>query len=182
MNARPRITGREEMARRRTSARGAYPSRASREANWAFRADDDAVLDALVSGRHAAACASTSARRRMHNCPCSPRREAGPAAERTQVLILPGIMGSKLGGGGRRGNSGVLWMDPLQISRASGRADIARRTGAARGRVLLFSYARLKLQLRIDGRDAHFHFYDWRLGLDEVGAQLASRIAAEGAR
>jgi len=46
--------------------------------------------------------------------------------------------------------------------------------------VLLFSYARLKLQLRIDGRDAHFHFYDWRLGLDEVGAQLASRIAAEG--
>ena len=44
--------------------------------------------------------------------------------------------------------------------------------------VLLFTYAKLKLQLRIHGYDASFHPYDWRLGLDELGAQLASRIAA----
>jgi pimeloyl-ACP methyl ester carboxylesterase len=46
--------------------------------------------------------------------------------------------------------------------------------------VLLFTYARLKLELRLCGRDAHFHAYDWRLGLDELGAQLAARIAADG--
>ena len=43
--------------------------------------------------------------------------------------------------------------------------------------MLLFSYARLKLQLQIDGCDARFHPYDWRLGLDELGATLAARIA-----
>jgi pimeloyl-ACP methyl ester carboxylesterase len=45
--------------------------------------------------------------------------------------------------------------------------------------VLLFSYARLKLQLRICGCDASFFSYDWRLGLDELGARLAARIASE---
>jgi pimeloyl-ACP methyl ester carboxylesterase len=29
------------------------------------------------------------------------------------------------------------------------------------------------------GRDVRFHPYDWRLGLDELGAQLAARITAE---
>jgi pimeloyl-ACP methyl ester carboxylesterase len=170
------------MARRRTSARGAYPSRASREANWAFRADDDAVLDALVSGRHARSLREyfgAPAYAQLSVLAAAASRARPPSGPK--VLILPGIMGSKLGGGGRRGNSSVLWMDPLQISagRLAALTLPAGRALRAVG-VLLFSYARLKLQLRIDGRDAHFHFYDWRLGLDEVGAQLASRIAAEG--
>ena len=44
--------------------------------------------------------------------------------------------------------------------------------------VLLFSYARLKLQLAIEGFDARFFAYDWRLGIDELGAALAAAIAA----
>ena len=46
--------------------------------------------------------------------------------------------------------------------------------------VLLFSYAKLKLQLAIEGFDARFHAYDWRLGIDALGAALAAAIAAAG--
>jgi pimeloyl-ACP methyl ester carboxylesterase len=45
--------------------------------------------------------------------------------------------------------------------------------------VLLFSYARLKLKLQVDGCNVDFYSYDWRLGLDALGAQLAARIAAD---
>jgi pimeloyl-ACP methyl ester carboxylesterase len=46
--------------------------------------------------------------------------------------------------------------------------------------VLLFSYAKLRLQLQIDGFDVSFHPYDWRLGLEELGTDLAARVAAGG--
>ncbi len=117
-----------------------------------------------------------------------PERHRGPA-----VLILPGIMGSKLGGrmprigtNPRAGTSqrsrapAVLWIDPLQI--AAGRlAALALPSGnplRPMG-VLLFSYAKLKLQLEISGCDVRFHPYDWRLGLEELGAQLAARITQD---
>ena len=98
-------------------------------------------------------------------------------------------MGSKLGGrprrpaGAKRRSAAyeVLWIDPLQI--AAGRLTALalpskvpiRPTG-----VLLFSYARLKLELEIEGCDVDFHSYDWRLGVDELGARLAARIRADG--
>lgn len=178
-------------------------SRSVNSADWAFHADDDAVLDALVSGRHAqslreyfgaAAYAELSA---LAAAARRAKRGHGP-----RILILPGIMGSKIGGpiaagtarGGRRARAGdraptsrranaapVLWVDPLQI--AAGRLTALKlpqgRALRAVG-VLLFSYARLKLQLELAGHDARFHPYDWRLGLDQLGAQLAARIVAEG--
>ena len=75
----------------------------------------------------------------------------------------------------------MLWVDPLQIS--AGRLTALKLPSGKSLRavgVLLFSYARLKLQLEISGRDARFHSYDWRLGLDVLGAELAARITAEG--
>ncbi len=42
--------------------------------------------------------------------------------------------------------------------------------------VVLFTYLRLKLQLRIAGFAPAFHDYDWRLGIDEA------RARARGAR
>jgi hypothetical protein len=98
-----------------------------------------------------------------------------PKPSGPRVLVLPGIMGSKIG----RGVSGVLWIDPLQVT-AGHLADLSLPKGGdlrAMG-VLLFNYTKLKLQLRIHGYDASFHSYDWRLGLDELGAGLAARIAA----
>ena len=69
----------------------------------------------------------------------------------------------------------MLWIDPASI--AGGRlTDLAlpsRRTIRPRG-VLLSSYARLKLKLAIEGLDARFFAYDWRLGIDEIGAALAA--------
>ena len=96
-------------------------------------------------------------------------------SRKRRVLILPGIMGSKLGLA-----SEVLWIDPLQIS--DGRLTALTLPSGlaikAMG-VLLFSYARLKLKLLIDGCDADFHPYDWRRGIDELGMELAARIVAE---
>jgi len=133
---------------------------------------------------------------------------AGTAGGGPRVLILPGIMGSKLGaasGASLPGDSSrrartrdaqardavadesrtgdarsMLWIDPGQIG-AEGLLGLALPGGRAlqpRG-VLMFYYARLLLSLRADGCDADCHPYDWRLGLDELGAALAHRIAAE---
>ena len=48
--------------------------------------------------------------------------------------------------------------------------------------VVLFTYLRLKLHLRIAGFAPVFHDYDWRLGIDELGRGLAERLRAEPGR
>jgi hypothetical protein len=165
------------------SPRSAPSPRSAEGTDWAFHADDDAVFDALASGRHA-----QSLREYFGRTDYAALSELAAAAGRARqargprVLILPGIMGSKLGGAMRRGaRPKVLWIDPVQI--AAGRLTAlqlpAGKALHAIG-VLLFSYARLTLRLRIAGRDVQFHSYDWRLGLDELGAQLAARIVAHG--
>jgi pimeloyl-ACP methyl ester carboxylesterase len=171
------------MATRRPAARQTPASRSVQNADWAFHAGDREVLDALVSGRHAQSL------REYFGAPAYAQLSVLAAAAKEakprrgpKVLILPGIMGSKIGDApGRRASPKVLWIDPLQI--AAGRLtalSLPSGKGLCAVGVLLFSYAKLKLQLAIDGREAHFHAYDWRLGLDELGAQLAARIAADG--
>ena len=165
------------MAKRRPATRQTAASRSVQNADWAFHADDDAVLDALVSGRHAQSL------REYFGAPAYAQLSALAAAAKKakrprgpKVLILPGIMGSKIGAAAK-----VLWIDPLEI--AAGRLtslSLPSGKGLQAVGVLLFAYAKLKLRLAIGGRDAHFHAYDWRLGLEELGAQLAARIAADG--
>lgn len=139
------------------------------------------MLDALVSGRHAESLREyfgAPAYAELSLLAAAANRARQPRG--AKVLILPGIMGSKIGGPIRSAKPEVLWVDPLQIS--AGRLTALRLPSGKSLRavgVLLFAYARLKLQLRIGGRDARFHSYDWRLGLDVLGAQLADRIAAE---
>jgi pimeloyl-ACP methyl ester carboxylesterase len=148
--------------------------------DWPFRAGDAAVFKALASGAHAAslrayfgavnyaelARLATARRRKL-------RRGA-------QVLILPGIMGSKLGTASQRRKSDqMVWFDPATIG-AGGLIDLALPEGRRLGPrgVQLFGYARLLLELRQQGFDATLHSYDWRLGLEELGQLLAARIAA----
>jgi Alpha/beta hydrolase family len=177
------------MAKRRPAARLASRPLSAKNADWAFHADDDDVLDALASGRQ------MESLREYFGAPAYAELSVLAAAEKKakkprgpRVLILPGIMGSKLGlpvrdaGAKHRGRaSEVLWIDPLQI--AAGRLTaLALPFGKpvqAMG-VLLFSYAKLKLQLQIAGCDVSFSCYDWRLGLDELGAKLAAGIARDG--
>ncbi|MCK7508695.1 MAG: alpha/beta fold hydrolase [Desulfobacterales bacterium] len=99
------------------------------------------------------------------------------------MLILPGIMGSKLG---KRRHfplpDDLVWFDPADI--AVGKiADLALDSGERReplGVMLLF-YLKLKLRLEIAGYDADFFPFDWRQGLDRLGADLAASIREEKA-
>jgi pimeloyl-ACP methyl ester carboxylesterase len=150
---------------------------------WAFRADQHAVLEALRDGTHRAAL-----REYFGAEPYAELRRLAPLAARsarrsaTPVLIVPGIMGSRLGGPVRRGKAArVLWIDPRSIA-AGGVRDLSLPCGRPLEPmgVLLYSYARLLLELRIAGFDASLHAYDWRLGLDDLGAALAARIRAGG--
>jgi pimeloyl-ACP methyl ester carboxylesterase len=184
------------MAKRRPATRQTSASRSVQSADWAFHADDDAVLDALVSGRHAQSLREyfgTPAYAQLSVLAAAAKRAKKPRGPK--VLILPGIMGSKIGAATRdaAGSAGarsgarhrgafprVLWIDPLQIAagRLTALALPSGRALCAVG-VLLFSYAKLKLELELGGREARFHAYDWRLGLDELGAQLAASIVAD---
>jgi pimeloyl-ACP methyl ester carboxylesterase len=176
------------MAERRNAPEIAAASLSARNADWAFHAGDAEVFDALARGRHAASL------REYFGAPAYAELSAMAAAEKKmkkprgpRVLILPGIMGSKLGGAlqrtgakTRRRAPQVLWIDPLQI--AAGRLTaLTLPSGQALKAmgVLLFSYARLRLQLRLCGCDAGFFPYDWRLGLDELGKRLAARIESD---
>ncbi len=98
-----------------------------------------------------------------------------------KVLILPGIMGSKLGTRRKLVGHDTLWIDPIDIAR--GRlTDLAlpdRKRILALG-VMLFAYLKLKLRLRIAGFDAEFHPFDWRQSLDSLGKQLLERVKKEG--
>ncbi len=99
-----------------------------------------------------------------------------------RVLILPGLMGSRLGA--RRGllPPDIIWFDPVDV--AQGRlAELALPEGDRRIQavgVFLFVYLGLKLRLRIAGYDADFAPYDWRRSLKTLGRELADRIRKEG--
>jgi pimeloyl-ACP methyl ester carboxylesterase len=163
--------------RSRHGAPGLIP--AVSDPDWAFHADDGAVLEALADGTHAASLRAyfgAAGYAQLGLLAADGRRKLrhGP-----QILILPGIMGSKLGTASRRRNAGgMVWFDPAAIA-TGGLRDLALPEGrrlVPRG-VLLFAYARLQLRLRQQGFDAVLHAYDWRLGLDELGRTLAARIA-----
>src|SRR6185503_1985383 len=80
-----------------------------------------------------------------------------------RALILPGIMGSRLGTRGKLLDD-VIWIDPIDIA-AGNLPELALRGKASRIEplgVVLFAYLKLKLLLKMDGIDADFHAYDWR--------------------
>lgn len=160
--------------------------------HWAFQASDAAIRRALETGDHAdslreyfgldaytdlSALAEQAAWVRSQR---SRRRGAAPAP---RVLILPGIMGSKIGRLRTQSSpASILWIDPLRI--AAGQLTRLALPGGARLAplgVMLFTYLKLKLMLDIGGCDAVFHAYDWRLDLNELGAQLAACLERESA-
>ncbi|HTY95009.1 MAG TPA: hypothetical protein VMC02_14040 [Steroidobacteraceae bacterium] len=106
---------------------------------------------------------------------------ARPGASRPRVLLVPGIMGSQLGFDRVAPlPPDLLWVDPADI--IAGRLRALRVDAAAPLRtmgVVLFSYLRLRLHLVARGFDVTCVDYDWRLGVDVLGRQLAQRIEAE---
>lgn len=111
-------------------------------------------------------------------------QSAAVPADAPRVFIVPGIMGSQLGRVRRAPlPNDILWLDPVDIS--IGNLELLQLPGKAQivslG-VVLFTYLRLKLHLRIAGFAPVFHDYDWRLGVDELGRGLAARLRAESGR
>ena len=107
-------------------------------------------------------------------------RTAGVSDSAPRVLIVPGIMGSQLGlARDAPLPNDIVWLDPLDIQH--GRLAALRMSAAAPivplG-VVLFSYLRLKLHLRVAGFAVEFHDYDWRLSILESGRALGERLRA----
>lgn len=101
-----------------------------------------------------------------------------------RVLLLPGIMGSKLGfpGGGLFGLDDVVWLDPKdivlgtlrQLSLGTGGSGKVRPLG-----VILLYYLMLKLRLKGQDFDVEFWDYDWRQDLETLGGRLARYLQTQ---
>jgi CHAT domain-containing protein len=151
----------------------------------AFSLSDEAVERALRTGDHAGLLEDYFGPEQYAEL----RQLAREAAARStrggpRVLILPGIMGSKIGVRGRIALfDDVLWIDPIDIARGRLRALALPATAATRRLgalgVVLFTYLRIKLRLQRAGYDADFHPFDWRRSIAELGAELATRITKE---
>lgn len=97
------------------------------------------------------------------------------------VLILPGIMGTKLGiaDAGLFGLDDVIWLDPMEIA-----CGTLTRLALGPGRtskvvplgVMLLFYLKLKLRLRASDFAADFWGYDWRRSIADLGTQLAQHL------
>jgi len=176
---------------RRSKTRDSKTRLAAAALNWAFHASDDAILDALAQGHHRGSLREHfGAAAYQELSVLAARAKQIKNARGPRVLILPGIMGSRLCAvmRGREASAAapghtpqeVLWIDPERIAAGRLKELILPSSESIRPMgVLLFSYARMKLMLEIDGFDAEFFPYDWRLGIDELGTALASRIAAQ---
>jgi pimeloyl-ACP methyl ester carboxylesterase len=177
--------------RRRVASSRARSAKRIESADWAFHANDAAIFAALAHGTHARSL------REYFGSPAHAELSALAAAaarikrrRRARVLILPGIMGSKLGRESARPRAGartdgalpgLVWIDPLRI--ADGdllKLKLPAGSSIRAMGVLLLSYARLKLELELAGFEVGLHSYDWRLGIDVLGAELAARIVREG--
>ncbi len=105
-------------------------------------------------------------------------------ADAPRVVIVPGIMGSNLGSTRTPPlPNDILWLDPVDIEMGHlERLRLPATTPIVSLGIVLYTYLRLKLHLRIAGFAPVFHDYDWRLGVDELGRALAERLAREAGR
>lgn len=163
-----------------TSTGGEQPAPTRRTA---FRLVPGEVESALVTGDQAGILEDYFGAEAYREL-CDLARDASRVRRGGQrVLILPGIMGSTLG---RKAAIGifddVIWLDPIDIG--LGHMDRLIYPGAPGSirplGVILLAYLKLKLWLRRSGFDPDFHPFDWRASLDDLGAELAGRIAGEG--
>ncbi|QDT37411.1 CHAT domain-containing protein [Stratiformator vulcanicus] len=116
------------------------------------------------------------------------RNLAGAAQQSTRgrkrvVYVLPGILGSTLGVTSG-GNRDTIWLDPHSI-RNGDLTSLAMR-GRSRGRVEVYGqfpglYTRLRWTLWWKGNDVRDYAYDWRLSIDELGAELLEAFDSEEA-
>lgn len=139
--------------------RGAAPRLAARRgggADWALHATNAEILEALARRRHGDSLREYFGARALEELAAlaAAAKQAKRRAE-PRVLIVPGMMGSRLCDAARRGAAPpvarprLLWVDPLRIGAGHLTQLALPSTRAIRPRgVLLFSYLRLTLSSR----------------------------------
>ena len=146
-----------------------------------FSLDDEAVEEALITGAHRDLLEDyfgEDVYADLRDLAMRSRRaqvRGGP-----RVLVLPGIMGSKIGK--RRGVfDDTIWIDPIEIIGGKLKRLSLDKHDPSIGAigVVLSVYLMLKLRLRIAGFDAAFHPFDWRKDIAGLGQDLAERIRKE---
>ena len=177
--SRSRSSTRSRKSRRASSA----PRSASSSPRTPFGLQDSVVESALTTGELSPLLEEYFGAPQYAEL----RQLARDASTRTmrggpRVLILPGIMGSKIGKDSKIPLfDDVLWVDPIDV--AAGRLpDIALPRGRdlrAVG-VILLAYLKLKLQLRAGGMNADFHPFDWRRSIPELGRELKTKLDGIG--
>jgi len=153
-----------------------------------FDLDDRSIEQALKTGEYAGLLEDYFGPENYAEL-CQLAREADTRAVRggPKVLILPGIMGSKIGV--RRGllppfADDVYWFDPIDIGLGQ-LPRLALPPAAAKPRfealgVINLAYLKLKLRLRKAGYDADFCAFDWRHSIADLGKELIARIKDAG--
>jgi len=149
----------------------------------AYQFDDSQVEDFLITGKNRGqmeALFGEEAYEELRQLSAQARSRS--VFGRPRVLILPGIMGSKLGRKRTFLGHDTIWLDPLDIARGNLSRLIYRRPQGDRiiplG-VFLSAYLKLKLRLKLGGFHASFYPFDWRQSIDHLGEQLAQTIRQE---
>jgi pimeloyl-ACP methyl ester carboxylesterase len=151
-----------------------------------FAWSDAQIEHLLVTGQHDKELAGYFGEREYHALVELGRRaHAAPVTDADlRVFVVPGIMGSQLGFKRQPPlPNDILWLDPIDIEVGGLSAlHLSARAPVVPLGVVLFSYLRLKLNLRANGFSPILYDYDWRLGVDELGAALADRVRKESAK
>ncbi len=137
----------------------------------------------LVSGQHERDLAGYFGETEYRDLAKLARRAASVPIDEgaPRIFVVPGIMGSQLGLKRQRPlPDDILWLDPIdiQVGRLSNLHLSAGAPIVPLG-VVLYTYLRLKLNLRTSGFAPVLYDYDWRLGVDQLGIALAERIRQE---
>ena len=148
-----------------------------------FAWSDTDIEHLLVTGEHERDLAAYFGEHEYRELVALARRAAGVPLtdDAARVFVVPGIMGSQLGLKRQPPlPHDILWLDPIDIG--VGRLSslhLSAGTPIVPLGVVLYSYLRLKLNLRASGFAPVLYDYDWRLGVDRLGAALAERIRNE---
>ncbi|MEL6793578.1 MAG: hypothetical protein AAFP78_09005, partial [Pseudomonadota bacterium] len=148
---------------------------------------DIEIEQALIAGRNADAL-----RREFGEALYEDLRNAAAAAHATRfsesigprrkVLILPGILGSKLSVESS-GDSDLVWFNPARLALGEiDRLKLRRNDGVVPSGVFWVAYLKLKLRLAAAGFEVEWAPYDWRKPIAAEAARLMRRLRDSHAR
>ena len=150
----------------------------------AARLTSEEIESALLSGEHSGLLEDYFGETEYQELSTLAREAAAKSMRGgPRVLIIPGIMGSKLGIETHLLWDDVIWMDPVDIAKGD-LMDLSldhTDSNIESLGVILLAYLKLKLRLKLAGYDVDFYHYDWRKSLKLLGQQLVQYLQKERA-